>query len=51
MALTAFFVRMKELTAINREKNLAILAFFVGTKESIAFNRKNSGVNGVFLSV
>ena len=51
MALTAFFLGIKEFTAINREKIVVILAFFVGIKESIAFNRKNSCVNGVFLSV
>ena len=48
MALTAFFLGIKEFTAINREKIVVILAFFVGIKESIAFNRKNSCVNGVF---
>ena len=51
MALTAFFVGIKESTAINREKVVAIVAYFVGIMESIACNRKNSGVNGVFLSV
>ena len=45
------FYRYKGVNGVLLVGIMALTAFFVGIKAITAFNRKNSGVNGVFLSV